>query len=219
MAKSSKDASYDIGHQRRVVCRERTTAIVGHSELEKRTVDRFPHDGNMTPDNRALKSPHGAALLAAIETLYGAFEGATLSLPLQYCPHCFTENDAHYLTSTELRTLTFSDIAFILPKAKTTLGVESDINYFLPRILEALAYQAHYMEHVIPDKIGIARSAGWSDAQVAAVVAFFTTYVSAVNEMKWNTSAVYDLDEMLPRLKEVLPELPADLVAVENNAE
>jgi len=189
---------------------------VENEGLNPCAVDRFPVKLEGEPHNRAFHTEHGAALLAAIEELYDAFQMNCLGLPLRYCAHCFTEKDARYITSTPLRELPLEDIAFILPKAITTLGTAEDFNYFLPRVLEALAYQRHYEEHVIPDRLAHGRAAGWSDRQLAAVVTFFKVYVAAVNAMRWNTSAAYDFDHMASELKSVLPELPSDLVAVAN---
>ncbi len=192
---------------------------MSNEELDRRTVDRFPVTLEGEPHDRAFHTEHGVPLLAAIEELYAAFEVNRLTEPLRYCAHCFTENDARYITSTPLRELSLDDIAFILTKAVTTLGTAADFNYFLPRVLEVLAYEGHYMEHVIPQNLAHARATGWSERQLSAVVAFFKVHVAAINAMRWNTSAAHAFDFTAPELKLVLPELPADLVAAAKDDE
>ncbi len=185
--------------------------------LELRTTNRFPVSGGMTESPSLLRGACGPRLERAIDTLYRAFKHARIVEPLRYCRHCFTQADADYLRLTPLHDLPFRDVAFLLPKLITTLGTGEDVNYFLPRILEAFAHQAHYLKVALPSKLRHGRAAGWSDVQLAAVVEFFSAYVDAANKMLYNATLTYALDDMLPELKTVIPELPPQLRASLND--
>lgn len=182
-----------------------------NGELEKRTENRFPKLGDTTAKDGLFRTTHSVELRASIEAVYSQFATARLSDPLRYCSHCFTDDDARYLAAKKPRELTFADIAFILPKSISTLGTAADFNYFLPRILEALAYGAHYMEHVLPKKLGEARMASWTTEQTSALVRFFVAFIAAINEAEFPELFSYDIEHILPELKAVLPELPGGL--------
>jgi len=119
-----------------------------------------------------LDGPEGRPLRLALDDVYRAFASVRLDETFAVCPHCFTDDDRDYLLETALLDLTWSDIAFILGKAVTTLGSARDFGYFLPRILEGFALGVHYLPHVAPAKILRSHEAGWTAAQVAAVADF-----------------------------------------------
>jgi hypothetical protein len=181
-------------------------------DLPRATANRFPTQLIDTTRADLFETTSGARLSAAIDGLYSAFASATLALPLRYCPHCYTKADAGYIEFTPLRQLTTLDATHILGSVPHTLGTAADLNYFLPRLLETLAYQGHYLEHVLPERIAVARSEGWTRDQLGAVLAFMRAYLCAANAMEYNTSIYYDLSGgMLEELKLVLPELADEL--------
>jgi hypothetical protein len=179
--------------------------------LGKRSTNEFPVSIASLVKDDLFCTTHSSELVAAIAALYPAFENSELSNPLKYCGHCFTLEDARYLAETKVRELTLDDAAIILPSSISTLGTAADFNYFLPRILEALAYGAHYMQHVLPQKMAEGRAIGWTADQTSAVVRFLVAYVAAVNDAECPELFSYDLEGMLPELKAVLPELPAEI--------
>jgi hypothetical protein len=192
---------------------------MSHGELPGATANQFPTQNIDTTRTDLFETEHGARLSAAIEGLYSAFADATLSFPLQYCSHCYTEADVRYIQFTPLRRLTTPDAAHILASVPHTLGTATDLNYFLPRVLETLAYQGHYMEHVLPETIALARSEGWKSNQVDAILEFMRAYVSAINAVEDNTSIYYGIDRMLENISLVLPELVGELDIRLNNPE
>lgn len=116
----------------------RIPAVMG--DLERRAVNRFPNrGGTYTNASSYLDGSQGGALRRAIDQLYAAFSGASLSSPLKACAHCFTSADIEYLRTTPVKSLNHGDLYLIATKLVTTLGEERDIAYFVPRLIEAMA--------------------------------------------------------------------------------
>ena len=187
--------------------------------LAPRTENRFP-GGGYTSDDELFLTSEGPALRDAIDELYTVFCTSKLDPVFDGCRHCFTEADIAYLRNTPLRELTLGDAAFLLADCPNTLGEKKDINYFLPRVLEAWAYRTPFLDHVIPDRLLLARDAGWTGDQTAAVARFVTTLVAAINELSWNAVWWYDMADYIVRLKSAVPEAgPVRLILRDSNAE
>jgi hypothetical protein len=147
---------------------------VTHSAWSPATTNRFPSSTQVGPDTRLLGGHDGQPLRIALDAVYRAFADVRLDDAFNACRHCFTESDLGYLRATPLGDLTWSDIAFILSKATTTLGSARDFGYFLPRLLEGLVIGIHYMPDVLAGKVLASRPA-WNETQVRAVAEFVTT--------------------------------------------
>lgn len=157
---------------------------MAHSAWAPATRDRFPSSATVRTDARLFDGAEGQPLRLALDDVYRAFGTVRLDRAFEVCPHCFTEADRRYLIDTSLFELTWSDVAFILGKAVTTLGSARDFGYFLPRILEGFALGVHYMPHVLPTKIRLSREAGWSAPQIAAVADFVNALEVIVHAMR-----------------------------------
>jgi hypothetical protein len=192
---------------------------MSHGELPGATANQFTTQLIDAARTDLFETEHGPRLFAAINDLYLAFANARLSLPLRYCPHCYTEQDARYVQDTPSRQFTTADAAHILSSVPHTLGTEADLNYFLPRLLEAHAYNGHFLPDVLPKTLGLARSAGWTDQQLQAVLEFMRAYIAAASVMEYNTSVCYEFDSMREDLKSALPELASELHVQLNDPE
>jgi len=180
--------------------------------LPKREENRFPKKSGMTPCGELFQSNRGEELRRAIAGLYAAFAGCRLGDDFACCPHCFTDADVFYLKDTPLPRLSDNDSSLILGKSITTLGSAKDFNYFLPRILEAWARHAHYMEHAIPKKLDLARQVGWSNTQEKAVSNFLRAFFQAANAVTPNTTFYYELSgEIEESLRRQFPEIAQEL--------
>jgi hypothetical protein len=180
--------------------------------LPRREENRFPKTDGMPPQRELLQSDRGEDLVRAIDGLYNAFATCPLDDSFSCCPHCFTDADITYLRTTPLREFSDDDASFILGKAITTLGSARDFNHFLPRVLEAWTYHAHYMEHVIPEKLDSARQTGWTKPQEKAVNDFLCSFFRAANSVTPNTTFYYELSgEIETELRRQFPEIAQDL--------
>ena len=150
---------------------------------------------------RLLDGPEGRPLRLALDDVSRAFADVRLDEKFEVCPHCFTPEDRSYLLRTALLDLTWSDIAFILGKAVTTLGSARDFGYFLPRVLEGFAVGIHYMPHVLPSKMLQSREAGWTAPQVVAVADFVNALEVIVYAMPEDDPKRDDCDEFVVALR------------------
>jgi len=140
------------------------------SPLEPRSENRFPNRGTTYTGASLLESAaHVSDLRESIENLYAAFADATLSAPLRGCPHCFTPADLEYVRVTPLRSLSHGDLYIIQWKIVSTLGNESDVAYFLPRLMEALAEGALFDLDVLAQKIERIPASDRTERRIAGI--------------------------------------------------
>jgi hypothetical protein len=103
------------------------------------------------------------SLEAAIDRLYAAFAHMPRPAKIDYCPHCFTEDEERALLApVELRQIPIDVLRPYAADVMLTVGGIDDLRYFLPRILEI----ACTVEFQWPDLEPVAsrlRIAGWQD--------------------------------------------------------
>lgn len=186
-------------HVRWAACPGRKTVIRNQSEpsevtdharanpgsmepLDARSIPRFPHDGRYASfDSSDVSRTGGAELRSAIGRLYSAFADATLRLPLQACPHCFTPSDVVFVVETPLRSFSHGDISLIAWKLISTLGLPDDVAYFTPRIMEALAEGAFIDVNVFVKKLERMPAQAWTMERVRALSETFELLFAAAD--------------------------------------
>ena len=134
------------------------------------TLNRFPKAAETYAHGTSyFESANGANLRAATGRLYDAFEDCALSIPITACSHRFTKADVDYVQTTPLRLFTLGDMSLIGTKFVTTLGEPIDIAYFVPRLIEAIAEDAHLELGVIARLFERISPAQWTAARRKAL--------------------------------------------------
>lgn len=140
------------------------------TSLDRRIPNRFPNlEDSYTRGTSYFERHYGDELRAAIDRLYDAFKGATLSIPLNACCHCFTDADVSYVATTHPRLFTHGDLHLIATKLVTTLGDPCDVAYFVPRLIEAIAEGACIEPDAIIERIRKIPVVQWTNARRKAL--------------------------------------------------
>lgn len=174
------------------------------TSLDERKINRFPNaqEGDTYARARSfLDGPYGDELRAALDRLYEAFKGAKLSSPLNACRHCFTEADVNYLMTTRPRLFTHGDMYLVGTKLVTTLGKPSDVAYFVPRLIEALAEGAYIEPEAIAKRFAQIPRIQWTNARRKALKECFELLFAATD----GTEDDFGLEHERQRLRNALP--------------
>lgn len=174
----------------------------------------FPRGVSRETGGELFETAHGPALSAAIEDLYSAFGGRILDTSFEVCSHCYAQGTETFFRKTPPRALSDFDAAYLLSSVGNTIGHHQHVNYFIPRLLDALACGVHYMEHVIPSLLTRGRAQGWSELELQSICTFFTVFFAAMGALPENAKWYFAFEGLILELWDVLPEV-ADSMELE----
>ena len=125
------------------------------------------------------------ALKEAIAGLYDAFGREPKPLIVEGCGCCVSTQQMALLLSTPLRSITPSEMKPYAQHVFLEVGAVADFKYFLPRILEILAFERGWWPP--PEVVGRSIARAWSTmtaAQQNAVHVFFSAVVADLVESR-----------------------------------
>lgn len=167
------------------------------------------------------------ALQKAIAGLYEAFACEPKPTAIDGCPCCIDQELVKVLLSKPLRSLTTDELSEYVLSLCPTIGSESDLRYFLPRILEILATEEGWPSPQIewpgPQIVGKAiAESNWSqytEVQQNSIHLFLREILLGLIQAKdgwaidgWICGIVHCIPDMQPYLN-LLEENPLALVA------
>jgi len=113
-------------------------------------------------------------LRECVDRLYDVFATYRMGGNMSHCDHCVTQDEVDRLTGVPLRKLSWDLVGHYSSKAMNTWGDSKDFKHFLPRILEAIAYENYpYDVEVVGNKLCMAEWTNWPPSEQSAVRNYF----------------------------------------------